>query len=183
MKSFEKSLLSDSYETIFAFTTKESGAVRLVRTACKAFHIRGSDEAGVASYFNTYLAGRCEKSCFVPFIVNRFTVLFYNAASLYFHADSIKECLKSWPNPNNLLKAVLEDISNDLFLAECRALGIVDKILTGPLWRIIEEKKIILEMNTVLFKGEVHLESQNAYYSSYQYNIVIYVLTTLNILC
>ena len=32
LNSFEKSLLSDSYETIFAFTTKESGAVRLVRT-------------------------------------------------------------------------------------------------------------------------------------------------------
>ena len=31
--------------------------------------------------------------------------------------------------------------------------------------------------NSVI-KGEVHPESRNAYYSSYQYNIVICVLTT-----
>ena len=157
LNSFEKSLLAEDFETVFAFNTKEAGATRLVRTACKAFHVRGSDEAGVASHFNSFLAGKSQNSFFESFIGNRFNILFYNAAALYFHSDSIKNFLKSWPNPNNLLRAVLEDISNDLFLAECRALGIVDKIITGPLWRVIEKTKSILEMNPVLFKLKMKL--------------------------
>ena len=50
-----------------------------------------SEEAGVASYFNSYLAGQSRKSSFAPFISNRFNILFYNAAALYYHADSIKK--------------------------------------------------------------------------------------------
>ena len=42
--SFEKMIMSDDYDTLFAFKTKESDAFRLIRTACKTFHILGSDE-------------------------------------------------------------------------------------------------------------------------------------------
>ena len=48
INSFEKLVLSTSYENNFAFNTAESGATRLIRTACKALHVRESDEAGVA---------------------------------------------------------------------------------------------------------------------------------------
>ncbi|XP_057300254.1 uncharacterized protein LOC130630693 [Hydractinia symbiolongicarpus] len=117
LHSFERMVLCDDYETVFAFNSaKESSASRLVRTACKAFHVRGSDECGVASYFNSFLAGRNQKSYFVPFIGNRFYILFYNAAALYYHRDAVVSFLSSWPDPNNLLKAVNEDVSNKLFL-------------------------------------------------------------------
>ena len=85
LNSFENIILSEDNESIYAFNTKECGAARLVRTACKAFEARGSDECGVASYFNSYLAVINEKSMFVPFISNRFNILFYNAAALYYH--------------------------------------------------------------------------------------------------
>lgn len=135
-------VLCDDYEMVFAFNSaKESSASRLVHTACKAFHVRGSDECGVASYFNSFLADRNQKSYFVPFIGNRFNILFYNAAALYDHRDSVVSFLSSWPDPNNLLKAVNEDVSNKLFLSEVRELGIIDKLLTGPLWRLIVLRK------------------------------------------
>ena len=137
LNSFENIILSEDNESIYAFNTKECGAARLVRTACKAFEARGSDECGVASYFNSYLAVINEKSMFVPFIGNRFIILFYNAAALYYHKEAVKKFLASWPNPNNLLKAVNEDISNKVYLAEVRALGIINKLLTGPLWRLL----------------------------------------------
>ena len=55
LNSFEKMILSDDYDTVFAFNSaKESSVARLVRTSCKAFHVRGSDECGVASYFNSF---------------------------------------------------------------------------------------------------------------------------------
>nr|XP_047132372.1 uncharacterized protein LOC124811137 [Hydra vulgaris] len=153
--SFEKILLQNDFETVFAFSGKECGAVRLVRTTCKAFHSRGSEEAGVASWFNSFLSSRNDKSYFVPFIGNRFNILYYNAAALYYHKDSITKFFNAWPNPNNLLKAIKEDITNLVFIAEVRALGIIDKLLTGPMWRIIESLDSILFLNPYLLRLKV----------------------------
>ena len=76
-------------------------------------------DAGVASYSNSYLAGQSEKSHFAPFIG---IILLYNVAALYYHVDSIKDFIKKFLNPNSLIKAVQEDITNDVFLPEARAL-------------------------------------------------------------
>ncbi|XP_065656137.1 uncharacterized protein LOC136081830 [Hydra vulgaris] len=159
LNSFEKILLQNDYETVFAFSGKECGAVRLVRTTCKAFHTRGSEEAGVASWFNSFLSSRNDKSYFVPFIGNRFNILYYNAAALYYHKDSIPEFLNAWPNSNNLLKAIKEDITNLVFIAEVCTLGIIDKLLTGPMWRIIESLDSILFLNPYLLRLKVRLSS------------------------
>ena len=159
LHSFESMVLSDSYEPACAFNTKQSGVARLVRTACKAIHVRGSDEPGVASYFNSYPADQSEKSHFAPFVGNRLNILFYNAAALYYHADSIKDFIKKFPNRNNFIKAVQEDITNEVFLAEARALGIIDIILIASLWRIIELKPTVLDLNRVLLRLKLDLSS------------------------
>ena len=36
---------------------------------------------------------------------------------------------------NRLLQAVLSDLSSPKYIAGCKALGIIDKVITGPLWR------------------------------------------------
>jgi hypothetical protein len=41
-------------------------------------------------------------------------------------------CSKS----NKLLKSIQNRIKNETLLAECRALGIIGKLICGPLWRI-----------------------------------------------
>ena len=128
LKQFESMMLDDNYNPVFAFNSKESCAVRLVRTASKAFHSLGSEQSGVASHFNSFLAGKNDKSYHENFIGNRFTILFYNAAAVYYHREEISSFVKAWPNPNNLLKAVFEDIS----------LRIVDKLVIGQFWRLIE---------------------------------------------
>ena len=79
------------------------------------------------------------------------------AAALYYHKDTIKNVLASWHNPNNLLKAVNEDVSNNVYLAEVRALGMIDKLLTGPLWRLIESYHSVLELNPFLLCLKVNL--------------------------
>ena len=38
------------------------------------------------------------------------------------------------------MQSVLFDIKEDAYLAGVRALGIVDKIITGPFWRVMEQK-------------------------------------------
>ena len=52
-----------------------------------------------------------------------------------------------------------EDISNKLYLAEVRALGIADKIVTGPFWRIVENVDNMLEINPYLIQLKVSLSS------------------------
>ena len=46
-----------------------------------------------------------------------------------------------------LLRAVLEDLKVSEFLAECRALGLISRIITSPLWRVLESDISILDMN------------------------------------
>ncbi|CAC5409102.1 unnamed protein product [Mytilus coruscus] len=51
---------------------------------------------------------------------------------------------------NRLLSSVYQDICNPLLVAGSRALGIISKIITGPLWRNIECKTHILDINDTL---------------------------------
>ena len=46
--------------------------------------------------------------------------------------------MKSWGTPNRLLRAILEDVTDDINVAGIKALGLIDKHVTGPLWRILE---------------------------------------------
>ena len=58
-------------------TGNTSGTQRLVRTACKAFHRRGSEQAGCSVQFRTYLLSQnIHKIPLAAFRGNRFNILF-----------------------------------------------------------------------------------------------------------
>ena len=53
-----------------------------------------------------------------------------------------------WQTPNQLLNAIMTDIEVPEYLAGCRALGLVNKIITAPLWQVMELRDTsILDMN------------------------------------
>ena len=52
--------------------------------------------------------------------------------------------------PNNLLQAVQEDLNEIKNIAGCRALGVFDKLVTGPYWRKCEAVGNILDLNQVI---------------------------------
>ena len=57
----------------------------IVGTACKSFHTRGSQQAGCSTQFRTYLCSRgIDKIPLAAFRGNRFKILFYDAAGVYF---------------------------------------------------------------------------------------------------
>ena len=66
-----------------SFGSSESGTFRLDRTICKAFEEHGSDEAGVASHFQTFLIGKDEESHLACFRGNRINIIFYNASAAF----------------------------------------------------------------------------------------------------
>lgn len=111
----------------------------------------GSEKSGVYQQFTTFLKSNdIRKNPLAPFRGNRFNILFYDAGVVYYISSLIKEFLVDvWQTPNNLLRAVLADIKVPEFVAGCKALGLINKIVTGPLWRVIESKDIsILDMNS-----------------------------------
>ena len=128
----------------------ESGIVRLIRTACKALSKHGSEQSGMYQPFTTFLRSNgVARNPLATFRGNRFNILFYDAGTLFHIAPLVQKFfIEVWQTPNQLLKAVLADIKIPEHLAGCKALGLVNKFITGPLWRVLESRNItILEMN------------------------------------
>lgn len=72
--------------------------------------------------------------------------------SVYLHRYMIEFLIKVWGPQNKLLKAVLDDANNELYISGCRALGLIDKFITGPLWKILESSLHILDTSTYFTK-------------------------------
>ena len=115
----------DSQATHAICTEHESGTVRLIRTACKAFEKRGDEKSGCPLHFEAYL-----------------NVVFTNGARVYYLHQHMADFLKSWGTSNRILRAVLEDVSSVTHVA----VGLIDKHITGPLWRILESGIHILDL-------------------------------------
>ena len=133
----------------YAFGT-ESGGARLVRNAAKAFTSHGSDKSGMTSDWETYLEQQGKTNHMVTFRGNRFNILFYDAWATYFHRHDLYKFISTIPDPNNLIRAVNFDIQQKVYLAQLRALGLIDKLITGPFWRLVENTESILELNDPL---------------------------------
>ena len=97
-----------------------SGTQRLVRTACKAFHHRGCQKSGLSLLFRTYLKKQGSvKMPLAQFVGNRFNILFYDSAGIFYLRTHIKKFIESahGNNANLLLKSVLRDLKNPLFIS------------------------------------------------------------------
>ena len=61
---------------------------------------------------------------------------------------------------NRLLQAVLSDLQVSHFLAGARALGIIDKVITGPFWRHHKSSTVsVLEMSDTCYKMRSKFEN------------------------
>ena len=98
-------------------SSNESGSCRLTRTACEAFHPRGSQTAGVSEYFDVHLSENGVESKLVEFIGNSFYIIFYNSAAVFYHKSHIPDFLFKWPSPNRLPQLVAKDIVEPVYLS------------------------------------------------------------------
>lgn len=87
-----------------------------------------------------------DKMRLTSFRGNRFNVLFLLSALIFYYHQSREEFLK-YNDSNLLLKAVLADVKVPAFVSGCKALGLIDTLITAPLWRILEAEGNVLEMN------------------------------------
>jgi len=139
----------------------ESGTVQLVRTACKVLSKHGSEQSGVYQSFTAFLLSHgVSKNPLASFQGNRFNILFYDAGALFYIATLVRKFfIDVWQTPNQLLRAVLADIQVPEYLAGCKALGLINKIITGLLWRVLESDSVsILDMNNRFQKLKLCLD-------------------------
>ena len=139
---------------------QESSTVRSVRTACKAFQRRACEKSGCPLQFTSYLKQQgFDSNPLINFRGNRYNVLFTNGGGGVFQLNEhiINFLKKVWGTPNRLLQAVLNDAENDLNMAGCKALGLINKHITGPLWRLSESSIHILDIYTQALQSFAHL--------------------------
>ncbi|VDI35042.1 Hypothetical predicted protein [Mytilus galloprovincialis] len=132
----------------FAFEWKESGASRFVSS--KALTLHGCEKSGVGQHFRTHLKERDIDNKLITFRGHRLNHLFYAAGATHHHLNNIIDFMESWADPNDLLKSISFDVREKAFASDIRALGIIDKLITGPFLRIIETSKNILDLNQTL---------------------------------
>ena len=140
---FDKSYLKPS----------ESGVVRLIRTTCKAL-ARGADEKcgkfkGFKTYVRDFLKGHKLQAYHWKNFMGIASIFYLKVLLEYFVLREKIEEFLTGNQTNKLLMAVLHDIKIPIFLAEVKALGLVSRLITGPLWCLLEDRSVhIMDMNT-----------------------------------
>ena len=97
------------------------------------------------------------KKPLAQFVGNRFNILFYDAAGVYYLHDYMIKFIGK--NANRLLESVLKDLKTPALIAGTRI-----NIITGPLWRKLEESSIsVLEMGSYIeLKDKLDLWSSDS---------------------
>ena len=142
MKTFEKANNVSNPNSIY-----EGNSVcnEFIYEVTKSFiEMSGCQKSGDAADFNDYLSLLNVKNHLVTFLHNRFNILFVDGGAVFYHRSHIEIYLSSGRSSKNnkLLSSVKNFISNKVLLAECRALGMISKLVTGPLWRLLENPDI-----------------------------------------
>ncbi len=126
----------------------ESSTIRCIRTASKCLSRGGDEKSGCYQEFLTYCKTINEKVRFVRFHGNRFNLIFFLAQVTYYHQENVIKFFEEVHGTTNKLhSSVLTDIKKPLVMAGCKVLGLLSKVLSAPLWRVLEETKHVLDMN------------------------------------
>ncbi len=91
-----------------------------------------------------------EKNFLIDISHDRLNTLYCQGGAVYYHRKDIEHLLGSLPGLNDLLKCIQFDIKERVYMAGYRALGIIDKIITGPYRRTIQNATDINTLNEKL---------------------------------
>lgn len=161
----ESNIVDDSetdQESECYFSTSEAKTITLMRCCSKCFSCGGDEKCGTYAEFKVYCSSRDEKVLFIPFRGNRFNIIFFIAEVVYYHRERISTFLNNVHGiTNNLHKIIAHLIQNPIYLAACKVLGLISKLITAPFWRIIEKNLNILDLNTYFESLTIYLERQS----------------------
>ena len=132
-----------------SYSNGESGPLRLIRTICKLVQERGCEKSGRMVTFSTFLkeSHNIITLPLYPFLENRFNILFLNGAGVFYLYNYLIEFLENVSLDNKLMSAAFYDLHVLAYKVACQALGLIDKLVTGPLWRTMVKEKEVLDIS------------------------------------
>ena len=132
-----------------SYSNGESGPLRLIRSVCKLVQERGCEKSGRMVSFSTFMkeTNQMDTLPLYPFLGNRFNILFLNGAGVFYLYPFLVDFLNNLSLDNKLMSAVYHDLQVLHFRVACQALGLIDKYVTGPLWRMMVKEKEVLNMS------------------------------------
>ncbi|WAR11857.1 hypothetical protein MAR_026037 [Mya arenaria] len=126
LKMYERIIVAEG-KIPYSMNSAECGTTRLVRTASKPLSSKGCERSGVSSKRNN-----------LNYRGPRYNHILCAAGATCHHLEDMSNFLEEWSNRNGLLKSILFDFQESVYLGAIWALGIIDKLIRGPLWRLIE---------------------------------------------
>ena len=153
VKAYEK-VVYDQNVPNAGFQTSDARSVAMLTELSKLFSQgHGNQRYGLVQSWVPFLEKKQKQNRIVNFKGERINIIFVIAGAVFYHKEDIIEFLhdfKDGQDGNRLTAAILQDIANPVFQAIFRALGIVGKLITSPLLRLIEDKeRHILSLNCV----------------------------------
>ena len=109
----------------------------------------GDQRNGKADEWNAYLEKLNIKNEMVSFLHHRFNVIFVIGGAAYFHRLQLKDFVNHLERNNFLHESISQDIDSPVFLSAFRALGIFNKLVSGPLFQKIEEQGHVFSLNKI----------------------------------
>ena len=103
------------------------------------------------------------------FLHRRFNIAFLIGGVYYYQKDNIVDFLLSQDSGNFLLQSVREGIDDVVFLACSRALGIIEKLISGPLFRSVVQVEHIFDLNN-MSESLLNFLELNSHYASNLFN-------------
>ena len=142
------------------FVTKNSRVYDMlfeISKLCSVTH--GDQRNGKAVAWSDYLSDIKKTNYIVSFLHYRFNIYFVSGGAVCYHRNDLKDFLKNTQDSENfLLTSIAADIENKIYLAGFRSLGIFNKLVSGPLFRLREEEGHIFELNNVWLQLKILLE-------------------------
>ena len=134
------------------FQKSDSRAYSLLWEISKAFtQAHDYQKAGVAHYYEAHLTSvEQKKNHLISLRGERINAVFVMGAASFFHKQHILEFIAAHNTEKNKSKLLtsIQDLDLPVIQVEMRSLGIMGKLLTGPLIRLIEApQQHILHMN------------------------------------
>ena len=109
----------------------------------KAVQGKECERSGRAVSFADHARERgIESIPLAPFLGNRFNIIFHNGGGVFYLHEHLKSFFDIMKDENKLLKAVYFNLEVSFFLAGCRALGLINKFITVPLWRVLAKEDV-----------------------------------------
>ena len=118
-------------------TQSEAGITRMIRKTCNALAYGGDAKTSCHGRFVQVVSDVLKDNDFrslslTPFRCNRFNILFHNVSVIYWLHPHIADFLEK----DGGVPWVLYDLKVPFFVAGCKALGLISKLITTPLWNL-----------------------------------------------